>query len=331
MSRPTVLLSGADIRSLMKPADWFRAVEAGFVASKQGRTLSPAPMHIPVPGGGFHAKGAYLASDRGYVALKLNGNLPGNLQRTGLPTIQGAVLLCDAGTGSVLAILDSIEVTVMRTAAASAVAASRLARKASSTLLICGCGQQAMPHAVALTDVLPIRKIFASDIKPGKADSFASAAREQLGIEVEAIDCFSKVSPRSDVIVTCTTSTTAFLGAEHLSPGAFVAAVGADSSGKSEIALDLMEQAKVVVDVFEQCVVMGDLRLATASSALSSSDVHADLGEIVSGAKSGRTNEDEIIVFDSTGTAIEDVASAAVIYERAIQSGHGASFAFATE
>jgi alanine dehydrogenase len=335
MNRPALLLSGADIRALMKPADYFRAVEAGFLASKQGRAQSPAPMHIPVPGGGFHAKGAYLAAEsasgRSYAALKLNGNFPGNPKRTGLPTIQGAILLCDAGTGSVLAILDSIEVTVMRTAAASAVAASRLARKASRTLLICGCGQQAMPHAVALIDVLPIRKIFVSDVEPGRAKSFASAARAQLGIEVEAVACFSEASPCCDVIVTCTTSTTAFLCAEHLSPGAFIAAVGADSSGKSEIAPDLMEQAKVVVDVFEQCVVMGDLRLAMASSAESSSDVHADLGEIVSGMKPGRTSENEIIVFDSTGTAIEDVASAATIYERAIQSGHGAPFAFATD
>ena len=329
---PTLLLSAADIRALMKPADWFRAVESGFLASKQGRALSPAPMHIPVPGGGFHAKGAYLASDgasqRGYVALKLNGNLPGNPARTGLPTIQGAVLLCDAGTGSVLAILDSIEVTLMRTAAASAVAASRLAKKASGTLLICGCGQQAMPHAIALADVLPIRKIFVTDIESGKAERFARAAQSALRVRVEAVGCFADVSTRCDVIVTCTTSTIAFLGAEHLSPGAFVAAVGADSSGKSEIAPDLMEQAKVVVDVFEQCVAMGDLRLALVSSTLSSSDVHADLGDIVSGAKPGRTTEDEIIVFDSTGTAIEDVASAAMIYERAVAVRAGTPFSF---
>jgi ornithine cyclodeaminase/alanine dehydrogenase-like protein (mu-crystallin family) len=331
MSRPTLLLSSSDIRALMKPADWFRAVEAGFLASKQGRTLSPTPMHIPVPGGGFHAKGAYLAADRSYVALKLNGNLPGNPERAGLPTIQGAVLLCDAGTGSVLAILDSSEVTVMRTAAASAVAAGRLAKPASSTMLVCGCGQQAMPHIVALMDVLPIRNVFVSDIDANKAEAFARAARPQLGIAIEAVPSFCDASQRCDVIVTCTTSTMAFLGAEHLSPGAFVAAVGADSSGKSEIAPDLMEQAKVVVDVLEQCVAMGDLRLAMASSALSSSDVYADLGDIVSGAVPGRTNDDEIIVFDSTGAAIEDVASVAIVYQRAIQSGRGASFVFAPE
>jgi ornithine cyclodeaminase/alanine dehydrogenase-like protein (mu-crystallin family) len=330
---PTLLLSAADIRSLMKPADWFRAVEAGFLASKQGRTLSPAPMHIPVPGGGFHAKGAYLArfssTDRGYVALKLNGNLPGNPERTGLPTIQGAVLLCDAGTGAVLAILDSIEVTLMRTAAASAVAASRLARKSSSTMLVCGCGQQAMPHIAALMDVLPIRHVFVSDIAAEKAASLAREARAKLGLSVEAAPRFCEVSPRCDVVVTCTTSTTAFLGAEHLSRGAFIAAVGADSPHKSEIAPDLMEQAKVVVDVFEQCIAMGDLRLALASSALSSSDVHADLGDIVSGARPGRTSDDEIIVFDSTGTAIEDVASAAMIYERALAAGVGVPFVLA--
>jgi ornithine cyclodeaminase/alanine dehydrogenase-like protein (mu-crystallin family) len=92
-----------------------------------------------------------------------------------------------------------------------------------------------------------------------------------------------------------------------------------------------MEQAKVVVDVLDQCLATGDLRLALASSALSSSDVHADLGDIVSGARPGRENDDEIIVFDSTGTAIEDVASAAMIYERALAARAGASFAFAPD
>jgi ornithine cyclodeaminase/alanine dehydrogenase-like protein (mu-crystallin family) len=150
-----------------------------------------------------------------------------------------------------------------------------------------------VPHAVALADVLPIRKIFAADIDFGKAETFAQAARTRLGIAAEAVRCFNDVSRQSDVIATCTTSTAAFLGSEHLSRGEFVAAVGADSSGKSEIAPDLMEQAKVVVDVFDQCVAMGDVRLAIASSALSSTDIHADLGDIVSGAKPGRMTEEK--------------------------------------
>jgi alanine dehydrogenase len=139
-----------------------------------------------------------------------------------------------------------------------------------------------------------------------------------------------EASRRSDVIVTCTTASKPFLVPEHVAPGAFIAAVGADSPTKSEIAPQLMERATVVVDVLDQCVAMGDLRLAIASSSVSSTDVYGDLGELADGSKPGRTRPDEITLFDSTGTAIEDVACAAVIYERARLGGRAAVFDFAT-
>ena len=329
VSQPTILLSSADISALMKPADYLKAVESGFIAARKGQTASPHPLHIPVPLGGFHAKGAHLASGRGYVALKLNGNLPGNPERTGLPTIQGALLLCDAASGSLLAVMDSIEITLRRTAAASALAARHLARPNSRTLLICGCGQQAGPHVEALIEVLPIRRIFAWDIGAGRAASFAERMSQSFDIAAAPVSRLEDASRLSDVIVTCTTSRTAFLTSEHVSPGAFIAAVGADSSTKSEITPQLMERATVVVDVLDQCVDMGDLRLAIASSALSLTDVYGDLGELADGAKPGRTHDDEITLFDSTGTAIEDVASAAMIYERARSLGRGLPFVFA--
>ncbi|MDP3739261.1 MAG: ornithine cyclodeaminase family protein [Hyphomonadaceae bacterium] len=326
MSRPTILLSNIDMRALVTPADYLKAVESGFVAARKGRASSPHPMHIPVQHGGFHAKGAQLITERGYVALKLNGNLPGNPERTGLPTIQGALLLCDAETGAVLSVMDSIEITLRRTAAASALAAQHLARPDSRTLLICGCGQQAEPHVEAFMGVLPIRKVFAWDIDEGRASLFVKRIGDSLGVAVRAVSRLEDMSRDCDVIATCTTSRTAFLKAEHVSPGSFIAAVGADSASKSEITPELMERATVVVDSLDQCLAMGDLRLTIASSALSSTDVYGDLGELADGSKPGRTREDEITIFDSTGTAIEDVASAAMVYERALAAHRGLPF-----
>jgi ornithine cyclodeaminase/alanine dehydrogenase-like protein (mu-crystallin family) len=100
------------------------------------------PMHIPVANGGFHAKGALVVLDRAYVAVKVNGNLPGNLQRHGLPTIQGVVLLFDAADGSLLAVIDSIEITLQRTAAASALAARYLAREGANSLRSAGAASK---------------------------------------------------------------------------------------------------------------------------------------------------------------------------------------------
>ncbi|HEY9284995.1 MAG TPA: hypothetical protein VIP46_16190, partial [Pyrinomonadaceae bacterium] len=108
-------------------------------------------------------------------------------------------------------------------------------------------------------------------------------------------------------------------------PGAFVAAVGADNPTKQEIDPSLMRSSKIVVDLLDQCALIGDLRHALAAGAVTRADVHAELGEIIAGRKTGRTSAEEIIVFDSTGTALQDAAAAALAYERALRSGTGLS------
>ena len=124
----TMILTRPDICRVMKSADYLEAVEQAFKAAATGKAYSPQPMHLPMERGGFHAKGASISLDRNYVAVKVNGNFPGNPQELGLPTIQGAIILSDGRDGTLLAILDSIEVTLRRTAAASALAARLLAR-----------------------------------------------------------------------------------------------------------------------------------------------------------------------------------------------------------
>lgn len=324
-----LLLNRADVAGLMTPADYLDAVESAFRLSKQGRAPSPPPMHIAGVAGGFHAKGAALMGARHVVALKFNGNFPGNPQK-GLPTIQGVVLLCDAETGALFAIVDSIEITLRRTAAASALAARLLARPDSRTLSVCGCGDQARAQAVAMAGVLAFERGLAWDIDAEKAAAYAAEMTRTLGVPFEAVPDLRQASRAGDAIVTCTTARAPFLDVADVSPGAFIAAVGADSPDKSEIAPALMAKAKVVVDVLDQCLAMGDLRHAVQAGAMSADKVHADLGEIVLGAKPGRADPNEIIVFDSTGTAIQDVASVALVYERAVQAGVGTVFAFAT-
>jgi alanine dehydrogenase len=115
----------------------------------------------------------------------------------------------------------------------------------------------------------------------------------------------------------------------HVRPGAFVAAVGADSPDKNEVHPELMAKAHVVVDLLGQCLEMGDLRHAIRAGTMRAEDVHSGLGALVAGNASGRTSDDQIFVLDSTGTALQDVAAAAAIYERARRRGGYASFAFA--
>lgn len=313
-----LLLARSDIRALMTVGDWLEAVEGGFRALHDGQAEAPPPLSLETASGGFHAKAASLAlGERRYVALKLNGNFPGNPDRTGLPTVQGAILLHDGSNGSLLAIIDSIEVTLRRTAAATALAARHLARPESRTLTVCGCGAQAGPQLEALRGVLPVAVGWCWDSDPDRAQAFASAA----GLEVAGR--LVQATLQSDVIVTCTSATAPFLTAAMVRPGTFIAAVGADNPHKSEIADELMASALVVVDSLDQCAAMGDLRHAVAAGRMTPADIHAELGQLVAGARPGRTDGSQVTLFDSTGVAVQDVASAALIYQRAVASGAG--------
>ena len=304
-----LIITRRDIRRLMSPADYLDAVELAFQAAAMGKASSPMPMHLPMAHGAFHGKGASISLGRDYVAVKVNGNFPDNPVKHGLPTIQGAILFFDGSIGRLLAVVDSIEVTIQRTAAASAVAAKFLARADSTTLLVCGCGEQGRAHVAMLKEVLPIKRVFLWDRDSSRAQQLAG----ELG--GEAIDDLPLVARSVDVIVTCTTATAPFLCPEMVGPGSFVAAVGADNEGKSEIAAELMASAKVVTDVTAQSATMGDLHHAIAAGLMSKDNVYAELAELVAGAKPGRSSPDEIFIFDSTGTGLQDVTAVAAIYD----------------
>ena len=144
---------------------------------------------------------------------------------------------------------------------------------------------------------------------------------EVLNLGVEAVSDFAAAARRADIVVTCTPSREPLLGAGDVSPGTFVAAVGADSPEKQELDPGLLAAARVVVDSLEQCSEIGELHHALETGALVRSNVHAELSELVAGSKPGRLSPEEITVFDSTGTALQDAAAAALVYEKALKQG----------
>lgn len=314
----TLILSRSYIENLATPADYFRAVEQAFRDLAAGTTQSLPVGHVPAPDGAFHVKAARSARARPLVAIKINGNFPGNPQRNGLPTIQGCVALADAGNGRLLALMDSIEITARRTAAASAVAASHLARADSTTLALIGCGTQARHHLAALLALerLRPRRVTCFDADADRAANLASMAAEH-GLGAALARTAAEACRDADIVVTTTPAAAPILMNADISAGCFIAAVGADNPSKCELAPALMARARVVPDILDQAATMGDLRCALAAGAMRREDVHAELAQVVSGARSGRTSADEVFVFDSTGTAIEDLAAAAMLYDRA--------------
>ena len=324
----TLLLTRKEISTLLRFSDYFEAVEAAFRAHAESRSMTQGLLHLDSRGGEFHVKGGGLQLRKIYFAFKINGGFYQNTRLRGLPNIIGTIALCDGESGYPLAIMDSGEITRQRTAAAAAVAAKRLARSDAETITICGCGTQGQAQLSAMKWLLPIRKAYAFDVDAGQRERFAAKLSQELEIPVEPVSEPGQAMRESDVAVTCTPSRQPYLKAADVRPGTFIAAMGADSPEKQELDSSLLASSTVVVDILAQCEKVGELHHALEAGVMRTEHVHAELGEIVAERKPGRTSRDEITIFDSTGTALQDVAAAAAVYERALAANVGTQFNF---
>lgn len=318
-----LILSGSDVVELLSLDAAITAVEQAFRLHAEGASLPPGVLSIPAGDGGFHIKAAGLRLARPYFAAKTNSNFPRNPERLGRPAIQGVVVLCDAEHGTPLAVMDSIAITAIRTGAATAVAAQHLARANAGVATICGCGTQGDIQLRALARVVALERVFAFDADATRAKVFADRLGTALGLSVTPVDVLAEATRRSDIVVTCTPSRAALLGPGDLAPGTFLSAVGADNEHKQEVDPRLLADAALVVDVLEQSATIGELHHALDAGLMTRGDVRAELGDVIAGRRPGRLSDQEIVIFDSTGTALQDVAAAVAVYERALATGRG--------
>ena len=323
MSESTCLLTRSDVERLLDIRSCIDGVRDAFRKKGEGEPCPGGILGVPVAGGGFHAKAAMLELSRPYFVVKINANFPENPSTRGLPTIQGVLVLFDARNGVPLAVMDSMAITTLRTAAATAVATSFLARREAHTATFVGCGVQARAHVAAISTVRELQRVYVSDLDEQKAARFAKEMQTLCAFEIQVATDLRRATRESDIVVTTTSAKKAFLARDYLSGGAFVAAVGADNEHKQEIEVDLLRTSVIIADDVEQCATIGDLHHALDAGAVTRRDVRASLDEVVAGVKPGRLTDDEIIIFDSTGVAIEDVAAAAIAYERALADGAG--------
>jgi ornithine cyclodeaminase/alanine dehydrogenase-like protein (mu-crystallin family) len=317
---PVLLLSRNAISKLATTRDYLGAMQAAFADLAKGRFDVPAVGHVPGVGGMFHVKSAQRTGSAALAVIKVNGNFPNNRAQHDLPTIQGFIALLDAERGCVLALMDSIEITARRTAAATALAAKYLAKPLSRSLAVVGCGVQALYHVEALRDVAPIETVAFCDPHDPTADTFGARVQE-LGLSARRVNDVKTAARGADIVVTVTTSTRPLLGLGDIDPGTFVAGVGADNPAKHELAADLMKASRVIVDSVAQASTMGDLYHAIAAGVMQATEVRGDLAQLVGGGLAGRASADERWVFDSTGLSIQDLAAAGMIYERARAAG----------
>jgi len=320
-----ILLSGRDLRALLNPPSVIEALRQAYAALAASRSEQGKSLAFMIEGGSAHVKAGLLPGSRRALAAKINVNLPANAQARGLPTIQGAVLLSDTLTGTPLALMDSIVLTGIRTAATAMLAARFGARKDSKTAALIGCGAQARYQAEALVASYPIEQIRLYDIEENRARAFAPALGN-AGRRIILEPGIASAVDGADIVISCTTSEQPVLLADMPLGGCFVAAVGADNPQKCEIDPALMAHARIIADDTDQCVTGGDLAHAIKAGAVVREQVHADLADLASGAKRGREAATELVIFDSCGSGIQDVAAGWLAYCLAREQGIGTDF-----
>jgi alanine dehydrogenase len=313
----TLAVAGFEPGRQVGLAECVDAVESALRAHGEGQAFGLGRRQAAGPAGAFHVtSGGYPE----LLSVKVNGHFPP--AGPGEPVrLTGAILLFDAQTGEPSALLDSLIVTQLRTAAITAIAASHLARADARTALLVGAGRQArgQVHALKLTQ---IERLLVFDRTPERASELVQLATS-LGLVAESADDLSQAAQASDVIVTVTRAESPVLARGDVSPGALVVALGADGPGKQELHPLILEGAVVVVDMLEQAAESGELARAIEAGVLTRGDVRAELGEIVAGRKPGRGDAGETFVFDSTGTGLQDAATAALVVEAARRDGIG--------
>lgn len=324
----TLLLSRREVASLLTIDECIVAVEQAFKLRALGIAKPPGILGVHATNGGFHVKAGILDLGPQYFVAKMNANFPENRKRNGLPTIQGIVAVSDAQNGRLLALMDSIEITIIRTGAATGVAAKYLARKDSKVATVCGCGNQGRISLRALMAVRPVEKVFAFDVDERSMSEFVKEMTAAFGVFISPVDDPAMALRYSDICITCTPAKSFFVKNADIKPGAFIAAVGSDNEEKQEIDPVLLSKNKVVTDSTDQCASIGELHHAIISGMMAKGNVHGELGEIIARAKPGRERDDEVIIFDSTGTALQDVAAAAIVYEKALRQNVGYSIDF---
>jgi alanine dehydrogenase len=280
------------------------AVREAFVAYAKGEWTMPPKVYVPLyPAGDFRAM---PAQGGGFALLKWISSFPGNPSR-GLPTVMGTVLLSDASSGQLLAILDAASLTALRTGAAAVLAAELLGREDAATASVIGAGVNG--KAVARTFLARGRTVAVHDLDRARAE--AAAGEIGAGVAESLEDALA-----ADVVATVTPGKNVLFREGSLRSGQHVSLMGADGPDKCEIAAAELARVSVFCDDYGQASHAGDLAHAVEAGLLAREDV-TELGAVLTGNAAGRRSADEITAFDSTGLAIQDLAIALAAYERA--------------
>jgi alanine dehydrogenase len=309
---PTLLLDRSAIKTLIKMSDVINVVEDAFRMYGEGKGNMPAKTYLSVEHGDFRAMPAALPGCAGVKWVNVHPHNPS----LGLPSIMSILIYNDPETGYPLAIMDATEITAYRTGAAAAIASKYMARRESHTIGIIGTGYQAHTQILAHAELFNPILINAFDVSKDAVERLMKSL-SQLPIK----NCSIQEAAASDIVCTLTPSRSPIIKREWISTGAHINAVGADAPGKQELDPSILKEAIVVVDDPEQASTSGEINVPIRKGMYNVDEVHGTLPELVLGKKKGRTDDRVITIFDSTGIAVEDMAVAKLLFDKAQNVG----------
>jgi ornithine cyclodeaminase len=320
-----LILSEADVRAVLTMRDLIDAMETALAQFAAGATEQPLRTILPVrgsDGGLFGVMPASLA-DPPAVGAKLVTLFHGNTAR-GIPTHLASIVLLDHVTGALTALMDGRYITEARTAAVSAVSARLLAREDAGRLAILGSGVQARSHLEAIPCVRPIRDIRVWSPNPESRDRFVREMAGTTAADLHAVDSAELAARDADIVVTVTAAVRPVLMDAWVKPGAHVVAVGACRPNQQELDPDLVTRGRLFVDSRTGALAeSGDVLIPMAAGRFGPDHIAAELGALIRTSGRGRTSADEVTIFKSLGMAVEDVAAARLVHERARARGIG--------
>ncbi len=330
------ILSAEDIAQVFTIEDALEAVEEAYRQKAEGDGVAWPMVYAAFDPGiaDMDIRSGDLAAS-GLFGLKLTAWFSKNPER-GLPEIFGTTLICSDTTGEPLALLNASAITGLRTGAAAALGAKWLARKDSEKLLVAGAGHQSSFQVAAMLAACPgISHVSVWDPRSSEAPQarvelirtdvarMLSNAGIERGYDIVAIGDGEAAVRQADIVVTITPATSPIIKSDWIRPGTHLSCVGADMEGKQELESALMAAARLYVDDRAQSVASGELEIAVKEGAISSDDIVAEIGEVIAGIAEGRTSDEQITVFDTSGIAVQDLASSKVAYDRAIEANLG--------
>lgn len=315
-------LAQEEVINVIDMSSDMQVVERAFRQHGLGRVQMPPKSYLyyTAYNGDLRTMPAYLEEEN-ITGVKIVNVHPGNPDR-GLPTVMALIVLISPETGVPVAIMDGTYLTDVRTGAAGGIAAKYLARKDSKVIGLVGAGNQAKTQLKALCEVFEPELVRVTSRTKESSEQFIREMADTTPCEIHYEENIEKVC-NCDILVTTTPTRKPIVKAQWIKEGTHINAIGADAVGKEELDPELLIRSKIIVDDIVQALHSGEVNVPLSKHYISENDIHAELGEVIVGLKPGRTSDEEITIFDSTGLAIQDVASAHLVYERAVSKGLG--------